>query len=143
MKKGELSDEKIILGRLEQCRRLLAAAGTGQKLSSGISKEVLYKREEESVQEYVQRLFFTLYREGLLTPELLGNLQNRRYCEENFGIRYPLLERDESKIRPAGYARYYVTFRLGGEYYLCSQWWKENFPEYTRLLHRWVDGLKI
>lgn len=141
--KGELSDEKIILGRLEQCRRLLAAAGTGQKLSSGISKAVLYKREEESVQEYVQRLFFTLYREGLLTPELLGNLQNRRYCEENFGIRYPLLERDESKIRPAGYARYYVTFRLGGEYYLCSQWWKENFPEYTRLLHRWVDGLKI
>lgn len=144
---GLLSDEDVIVGRIEQyenlLRQLTVRTAETPARRRPILKESLYQRDDESVQAYVQRLVFTLYRENLLNEELLQKLQDKHYCKQTFGIQYPLLEQDERKTRPAGHSRYYQTFKIAGKYFLCSQWWKMMFPEYRYNLRKWVDAMDI
>lgn len=101
----------------------------------------LYKNKEESVQDYVKRLLNILFSKKLLSEEMILQLQNKEYCTIAFGINYPLLEQDINKIKPAGKARYYTTFKLQNKYYVCKEWWKENFPIYERKLEEWVNKI--
>ena len=101
----------------------------------------LYRNEEESVQDYVKRLLNILFSKKILSEEMILQLQNKEYCTIAFGINYPLLEQDINKIKPAGKARYYTTFKLQNKYYVCKEWWKEKFPVYERKLEEWVNKI--
>ena len=101
----------------------------------------LYKNENESIQDYVKRLLNILFSNNLLSKEMISQLQNKEYCKITFDINYPLLEQDINKIRPAGKARYYTTFKLQNKYYICKEWWKDNFPVYEKKLKAWVDKI--
>lgn len=72
------------------------------------------------------------FQKKLLSEEMIHQLQNKEYCAIAFGINYPLLEQDINKIKPAGKARYYTTFKLQNKYYVCKEWWKEKFPVYEK-----------
>ena len=76
----------------------------------------MYKNENESIQDYVKRLLNILFSNNLLSKEMISQLQNKEYCKITFDINYPLLEQDINKIRPAGKARYYTTFKLQNKY---------------------------
>ncbi len=113
---------------------------TSNELHKNTDNE-LYKNEEESVQDYVKRLLNILFSKKLLSEEMILQLQNKEYCTITFGINYPLLEQDINKIKPAGKARYYTTFKLQNKYYVCKEWWKEKFPIYERKLEEWVNKI--
>lgn len=99
----------------------------------------LYKRDGETVQDYVKRLFPTLYNRNMLGEQILINLQDKDYCKEFFGIDFSLFESDNTKTRPGGHSRYYSNIRIGGKYFLCSQWWKSKFNIYETKLKEWVS----
>lgn len=101
----------------------------------------LYKNENETIQDYVKRLLDNLMSNNLLSKEMISQLQNKEYCKIAFDINYPLLEQDINKIRPAGKARYYTTFKLQNKYYVCKEWWKDNFLVYEKKLKAWVDKI--
>lgn len=101
--------------------------------------EDLHKKENETIQNYIKRLLSILYNNNLLDEMTLLKMQNLDYCKTNFGLQYSLLEKDVLKISPAGRNRYYTTIKLGGIYYICSQWWKEKNDEYIYKLNKWVD----
>lgn len=105
------------------------------------TSDELYKNENESIQDYVKRLLNILFSNNLLSENLVLQLQNREYCAAAFGINYPLLEQDINKIRSAGRARYYTTFKLQNKYYVCKEWWKEKFPVYEKKLKDWVNKI--
>lgn len=106
-----------------------------------INDDNLYKNENESVQDYVKRLLNILFSKNLLSKEQINQLQNKEYCKVAFDLNHPLLEQDASKIKPAGIARYYTTFKLQNKYYVCKEWWKEKFPVYEKKLKNWVDKI--
>lgn len=140
-----LSEEQILSGKGIKTNSL-----SGNKVNSKSSQSSnsipivdngLYKNEDESIQNYVKRLLENLFFNNLLSEELINQLQNKEYCKLAFDINYPLLEQDVSKIKPAGRARYYTTFKLDNKYYVCKEWWKDNFSVYERKLKDWVSKI--
>lgn len=99
-----------------------------------------YKRKpNEAIQDWVKRLFSKLYAEGFLTEYILKELQNEIYCNQTFGIAYPLLESNDRKIKDScGHNRYWVNYKLGGKYFMCSQWWKDSFSLYEQKINSWL-----
>ncbi len=102
--------------------------------------ELLFKKEEESIQKYVKRLFTLLYDNNYLDDKTLIMLQDKIYCRLAFGIDYPLLITDAREIKDKkGHNRYWTKFKLNDTYYVCSEWWKDKFHIYEQLLHDWIN----
>lgn len=94
----------------------------------------------ETIQDYVKRLLGWMYSNGKLTPELLQSMQQLEYSKKTFGIAYPLLTISSAEIYDSrGHARYWLHFKLGGRYYVCSQWWREKEDEYQQKLYAWAQ----
>ena len=94
----------------------------------------------ETIQDYVKRLLGWMYSNGKLTPELLQSMQQSEYSKKTFGIAYPLLTISSAEIYDSrGHARYWLHFKLGGRYYVCSQWWREKEDEYQQKLYAWAQ----
>lgn len=94
----------------------------------------------EKIQDYVKRLLGWMYSNGKLTPELLQSMQQSEYSKKTFGIAYPLLTISSAEIYDSrGHARYWLHFKLGGRYYVCSQWWREKEDEYQQNLYAWAQ----
>lgn len=94
----------------------------------------------EKIQDYVKRLLSWMYSNGKLTPELLQSMQQSEYSKKTFGIAYPLLTISSAEIYDSrGHARYWLHFKLGGRYYVCSQWWREKEDEYQQKLYAWAQ----
>lgn len=100
-----------------------------------------YKRKpNEAIQDWVKRLFSKLYAEGFLT-DYIFKLQDKEYCKQNFGIAYPLLENNDRKIKDScGHNRYWIE-RLVGEYFVCSQWWKDSSSLYEEKINSWLQQI--
>lgn len=98
------------------------------------------RNSEEKIQDYVKRLLGWMYSNGKLTPELLQSMQQSEYSKKTFGIAYPLLTISSAEIYDSrGHARYWLHFKLGGRYYVCSQWWREKEDEYQQKLYAWAQ----
>lgn len=96
----------------------------------------------EKIQDYVKRLLGWMYSNGKLTPELLQSMQQSEYSKKTFGIAYPLLTISSAEIYDSrGHARYWLHFKLGGRYYVCSQWWREKEDEYQQKLYAWAQSV--
>lgn len=96
----------------------------------------------EKIQDYVKRLLGWMYSNGKLTPELLQSMQQSEYSKKTFGIAYPLLTISSAEIYDSrGHARYWLHFKLGGRYYVCSQWWREKEDEYQQKLYAWAQRI--
>ena len=94
----------------------------------------------EKIQDYVKRLLGWMHSNGKLTPELLQSMQQSEYSKKTFGIAYPLLTISSAEIYDSrGHARYWLHFKLGGRYYVCSQWWREKEDEYQQKLYAWAQ----
>ena len=99
------------------------------------------KSENESVQDYVKRLLVHLTKNNMLSEQDLLNMQNKEFCQQFFGITYPLLETDENKIVVSGHTRYWKKFKLSNKYFVCSQWWKDNEQLYITNIYRWLNSI--
>ena len=103
----------------------------------------LYRSKGQSVQDFVQQTLETLYYNNLLAENEIKLLQDKEYSKHTFKIQYPLLERDFAKTKDdTGHSRYWTRdFRLGN-FYVCSQWWKQYFDIYDEKIANWLIGLR-
>ena len=101
----------------------------------------VYKKDNESVQDYVKRIFTYLMDNNMLTEYDLQQLQNRDYCSQVFNIDFPLLIINEQDISIKGHDRYWRKFKLANKYYMCNHWWKSKFPIYIPLIEKYVQGV--
>ena len=103
---------------------------------------------QERVQPYVQSLMKMLLEDypTLLDDADIRNLMNRDYCQKILGFQlggFPLLRRMEVGRKGSdndSQDRYYAKL-YGGEFYVCSQWWRDDHPANAQSLLRFVTQL--
>lgn len=93
-----------------------------------------------SFQDFVKATLDYMFKYNLLSDYELINLQNKNYCKETFNLDYPLLEKNKDKIKDkSGVNRYWSTYPFNnGEYYACSQWWRDKLIIYEPLFEKWI-----
>ena len=100
------------------------------------------KQRGEKTQDWMKRLFSWLYNKGYLTPDIIKLLHDKDYSKRKFDIAYPLLVDGLKDVYDAsGYARYWITWRLAGRYYMCSQWQKRDAGIYEDKICAWCDRI--
>ncbi len=97
------------------------------------------------LQPIVRNLMKTLLEDHptLLDETDLRNLMNSDYCKNRLGLQLgnlALLRRVESGREISGHARYWEK-RHGGQFYVCSQWWKDYHLDNAKSLLRFVTEL--
>ena len=97
------------------------------------------------LQPLVQSLMKTLLEDypTLLDDTDIRNLLKRDYCKSNLGLQignHALLCRVEDGRMVNGHSRYWAKL-YAGEFYVCSQWWKDHHVDNARSLLRFVEGL--
>ena len=97
------------------------------------------------VQPLVQDLMKTLLEDypTVLDDTDVHNLLNRDYCKINLRLQisnHALLRRVKDGRKISGRDRYW-KHEYAGEFYVCSQWWKDHHVDNARSLLRFVEGL--
>ena len=65
----------------------------------------------------------------------LKELQEIEFCKRVFGLGFPLLEKNLQYTKDRnGRCRYYSKKICG--YYICSQWYPQNFEKWERYLRQ-------
>lgn len=96
----------------------------------------------ETIQDYVKKLLDWLYDNKKLSGDEIKRLQRLDYSKRVFGINYPLIACNRQDIYDAsGHTRYWINYRLGGRYYVCSQWWLQNADIYEDKVCAWCDRI--
>ena len=98
----------------------------------------------EKLQPLVQDLMNTLLVRfpSLLDEREKRNLMDRDYCKRFVGLQIsnlPLLRRVENGTVVSGRPRYYRN--PYGEFFVCSQWWKDRHTDNARSLLRYVTKI--
>jgi hypothetical protein len=66
---------------------------------------------------------------------------DENYCQETFGIEFPIIQYDKTKLIIYGCSRYWSTEIFGDKYYACSQWWKQHDEMYESKLSKWIKKI--
>ena len=96
-------------------------------------------------QPLVRSLMKTLLEDfpTLLDGTDICNLLNRDYCKTNLSLQisnHALLRRVKDGRKISGRDRYW-NHEYAGEFYVCSQWWKDHHVDNARSLLQFVEGL--
>ena len=127
---------------LDLCRDSSAVGG---HIDSGGATNVVQRLGLRPIQPLVRSLMRTLLENqpGLLDDSQRYNLMNRNYCKNSLGLRISnlaLLRRAEAGREVSGRSRYWKEL-YGGEFYVCSQWWKDHHITNAERLLQFVSGL--
>ena len=133
------SDSSIKKTKIDDGKRTVTLNGTTLSI---------YRRENQTVQDFVKETLTTLFVNNILTNEEIVLLQNKEYSKETFGIQYPLLvknDKDTIIVTKNGteHSRYWKrnNYNVGG-YYVCSEWQKSYFNTYEESIARWLIKLE-
>jgi hypothetical protein len=102
---------------------------------------LLEKKENESFQDFVKKTINFLFSNLLIPEDEIVLLQTKEYSQKTFGIDFPLLEMNVNNITIQGHCRYWSSMKFGGQYYCCSQWWKQKFFIYEPLFSKWIKHI--
>jgi hypothetical protein len=113
--------------------------GGGQPLSpkTGNGSATQPASSNESIQNWVKRIFAYLLNNKLLTFEEVIRLHDTEYSKKTFGVGHAILVDHQKDTIISGHGRYWQT--PIGNYYICSQWWKEKDQEYNHNIIVWLS----
>ena len=101
----------------------------------------LYKEKYETTQDFVKKLMKLLYKNNFIPDNEIKNLLNKDYCNETFDVPFPIFQNDPKMLLDRkGHSRYWSN-KVIGDFYICSQWWKQKEKIYDEKLAKWI--LKI
>ncbi len=101
-----------------------------------------YKRmKTETIQDFIKRILTTLFAAELISKEEIELLKDKKYCKKTFFIGFPLLTEKIEEISFSGHNRYWTSKKFGGKYYVCKEWWKQNFNIYEEKIYNWINKL--
>jgi hypothetical protein len=122
---AEVSDEPVVTESLYWRERLIETK----------------RREQESFQDFVKRTLRYMFDNDLIPQEEIELLQAKDYSMQVFGLNHALFEADSTKTRDAaGHSRYWSE-PLYGDYYVCSQWWKQKMGVYEPRFAKWISRI--
>jgi hypothetical protein len=105
----------------------------------------LHKEHNEKIQDFVKKTLHLMFDNELIPDSEINNMLNKgdkRYCNETFGIGFPIIQNDKNKLTDnAGHSRYYSREIFGDEYYVCSQWGKNKEQIYQSKLADWIKKI--
>jgi hypothetical protein len=102
----------------------------------------LYRNVNESIQDFVKRTLDVMFAKNLLPETEINNMLDKQYCKDTFGIQFPIIQNDRTKLKDGkGHLRYWVKELFGNKYYGCSQWWKDLDSTYERKLSKWIKKI--
>lgn len=90
----------------------------------------------ETIQNWIKRIFTYLFNNNLVTSEELYRLHDIEYSKKTFGIGHAILVDRQKDTIISGHSRYWQT--KIGDFYICSQWWKEKDNEYDQNIKIWL-----
>ena len=96
-------------------------------------------------QAMVEALMRTLLEDhpALLREADISNLMDAEYCKGVLGLtiaNFALLRSRDAGHMVQGHARYWKHV-YGGEFYVCSQWWKDHHPANAGALSAFAAGV--
>ncbi len=91
----------------------------------------------ETIQKWVQRVFYYLLSNKILSEEEIYRLHDIEYSKKTFGIAYPLFVDNQRNTIISGHGRYWQKPICG--YYICSQWWVSKDSEYDSNIKSWLS----
>jgi hypothetical protein len=101
----------------------------------------LYKLGNESIQNFVKRTLRLLFENNLLPESEINNMLDKQYCKATFGIQFPIIQNDQTKLRDdKGHPRYWAN-TIFEVYFGCSQWWKDLDSVYSSKLSKWIKKI--
>jgi hypothetical protein len=99
----------------------------------------LYRSNKEKTQDFVKNILHIMFNNNFLPESEIQNMLNKEYSVKTFGISVSMLQNDRRKLNDRkGHGRYWKREIFGGEYYGCSQWWKEKNNIYELKLAKWI-----
>ena len=102
----------------------------------------LSKPDNKSFQDYVKLVMHLLLDKHLLSHDQLEKLKDREYSRDTFLLQFPLLrDMADGYQDDLGHGRYWSREIFDNQYYVCSQWWRENHPEHMRAIREWLMSL--
>ena len=101
----------------------------------------LYRDSKTTIQDFVKETLQVLFDNNLLNSEEIKRLQDKSYSQQNFGIQHPLLQKEWKNCVISGHSRYWNSNKIG-DFYVCSQWWKEKTDLYDEKLSDWLKTLQ-
>jgi hypothetical protein len=111
---------------------------TIENINTGDISIPLSRGETESVQDYVRKIMKLLLENNLLSGEEIEKLQDRDYCRNVFYLQFPLIRRTTEGYQDNnGQNRYWVQV-FPGNYYVCSQWWRQHETRYMHRINQWL-----
>lgn len=104
----------------------------------------IYRKDEQSVQDFIKQTLKILFESKLLTNNEILLLQDKNYSQNVFSIEYPLLEKNHiNTIDNKGHSRYWAKKNFSvGDFFVCSQWWKQKFDIYDKMIAIWLVSLE-
>ncbi len=102
----------------------------------------LFKKKTESVQDFVKKIMHLLLDNNILSKDEIERLKNKEYCSKIFFLQFPLLrEISEGYKDSSGRGRYWSREIFGGNFYVCSQWWKQYHSIYLKKISYWLNHI--
>jgi hypothetical protein len=116
---------------------------SGEYVIIGSISIPVVKEYAESVQDYVKRIMRLLLNNNILTSDEIESLQDKEYCKKVFALQFPLIRNTAEGYKDRrGRGRYWSKEIFGGNFYVCSQWWKDHHSTYLAKLKQWLISLQ-
>lgn len=136
-----LNDYPVIRNLDTTVKKAVIASGKTTVTLNGVTIPI-YRSNYQKVQDFIKQTLKTLFDKRILTSNEIMLLQDKQYSQNAFDIQFPLLEKNHANtIDNAGHSRYWENFRVDG-FYVCSQWWKQKFDTYDRMIASWLVSLE-
>lgn len=137
-----VSNDYSVMKNLDtKVKKAVIASGKTTVTLNGVTLPI-YRSDYQKVQDFIKQTLKTLFEKRILTSNEIMLLQDKQYSQNVFDIQFPLLEKNHANIIDnAGHSRYWENFRVDG-FYVCSQWWKQKFDTYDRMIASWLVSLE-
>jgi len=102
----------------------------------------LYKNDNETTQDFIKETLHLLYNNNLIPEIEIKKMLEKDYCIRTFGIAFPIIQDDINKLTDRkGHSRYWAREKIGN-FYMCSQWWREKEDIYRKKISKWIIKIR-
>lgn len=143
----QVADTSELFLRAQQLVRFCEVAPSQRRIHHGSAAARPISDGEPKIGTHVRRTMARLAQAGRLTPEMIGNLLDARYCKMTFNLGLPFLKAIKpystlanQRMDERGYGRYWKDplYIDDSRFLMCSQWFVWQRPAFDR----WVQDLE-
>lgn len=99
------------------------------------------QQPDEKIGEYIRGAMRELFYQEMLSPDVIKDLKDKKFCKDTFGLDFPMLVESESKLYDdKGKLRYWKDI-FGGKYYITNHWFEPQRKRFNAWLKKIVADI--